>query len=93
MRIRHRGLRRLARDGSSAGVPAGSTRRLEQILSVLDQASGAGDAANVLGAGFRPHPLRGDMAGYWSVRVTGNWRVVFRFADGEAVDIDLVDYH
>ena len=33
------------------------------------------------------------MAGHWSIRVTGNWRVTFRFADGEAVDVNLIDYH
>lgn len=43
--------------------------------------------------GLRLHPLKGDRAGQWSVSVTGNWRIVFRFADGEAVDVDLVDYH
>ena len=43
--------------------------------------------------GFRLHPLKGDRAGQWSVRVSGNWRVVFRFEDGEAVDVDLIDYH
>jgi proteic killer suppression protein len=43
--------------------------------------------------GFRLHPLKGDRAGQWSVRVSGNWRVVFRFEDGEAVDVDLTDYH
>ena len=42
---------------------------------------------------FRLHPLKGDRAGQWSVRVSGNWRVVFRFEGGEAVDVDLVDYH
>ena len=39
--------------------------------------------------GFRLHPLKGDRAGEWSVRVSGNWRVVFRFEDGEAVDSGL----
>ena len=39
--------------------------------------------------GFRLHPLKGDRAGQWSVRVSGNWRVVFRFEDTEAVDVDL----
>ena len=42
---------------------------------------------------FRLHPLKGDRAGQWSVRVSGNWPVVFRFEDGEAVDVDLIDYH
>ncbi len=43
--------------------------------------------------GFRLHPLKGDRAGQWSVRASGNWRVVFRFEDGQAADVDLVDYH
>jgi toxin HigB-1 len=43
--------------------------------------------------GFRPHPLKGDRAGYWAVTVSGNWRIVFRFAGGRASDVDLIDYH
>ena len=43
--------------------------------------------------GYRLHPLRGDRRGQWSVRVSGNWRIVFRFVEGEAVDVDLIDYH
>lgn len=43
--------------------------------------------------GYRLHALAGDMRGYWAVRVSGNWRIIFRFANGEAVDVDLVDYH
>ncbi len=54
------------------------------------------EATNPGGAGapgFRLHPLKGDRAEWWSVRVSGNWRVVFRFENGEVVDVDLVDYH
>ena len=43
--------------------------------------------------GFRLYSLKGDRAGQWSVQVSDNWRVVFRFEDGEAVDVDLIDYH
>ncbi len=43
--------------------------------------------------GFRLHPLKGDLDGCWSVRVSGNWRVVFRFEGLHACDVDLVDYH
>jgi proteic killer suppression protein len=42
---------------------------------------------------FRLHALRGDRQGYWAVTVRANWRVVFRFADGKATDVDLVDCH
>lgn len=43
--------------------------------------------------GFRLHPLKGEFAGFWSVSISGNWRVIFRFEDGNAIDVDLVDYH
>ena len=39
------------------------------------------------------HPLKGDRRGQWSVRVSGNWRIVFRFVNGEAVGVNLIDYH
>ena len=38
-------------------------------------------------------PSRATARGQWSVRVSGNWRVVFRFEDGEAVEVDLIDFH
>ena len=43
--------------------------------------------------GFRLHRLRGDLAGFWAVTVRANWRIVFRFEDGGAVDVDYLDYH
>ena len=43
--------------------------------------------------GFRLHPLKGDLAGYWSITVRANWRIIFRFEQGDATDVDLVDYH
>ncbi len=54
---------------------------------------GAARPGNMDLPGYRLHPLRGDMDGYWSVVVSRNYRIVFRFDDGEAVDVDLVDYH
>jgi proteic killer suppression protein len=43
--------------------------------------------------GYRLHPLTDKLKGFWSVRATGNWRIVFRLEDGEALDVDLIDYH
>ena len=43
--------------------------------------------------GFRLHGLKGDRAGFWAVTVRANWRIVFRFEDGQAVDVDSLDYH
>lgn len=44
-------------------------------------------------AGWNLKPMRGDMAGYWRVEVNNRWRLVFRYEDGVAVDVDFVDYH
>ena len=73
-----------------ARVPAGLVPRLKRILFRLQEAAHPRSAD---APGFRLHPLKGDRAGQWSVQVSGNWRVVFRFEDGEAVDVDLIDYH
>ena len=43
--------------------------------------------------GFRLHRLRGGYAGFWAVTVSANWRVIFRFEDGHAADVDYLDYH
>ena len=58
---------------------------------MLDEAQRPGDLATR--PGYRLHPLKGNMAGMWSISVSGNWRVVFRFERNEAVDVNLVDYH
>ena len=61
-----------------------------RILFRLQEATGPASAD---APGFRLHPFKGDRAGVWSVRVSGNWRVVFRFEDHEVVDVNLIDYH
>ena len=43
--------------------------------------------------GFRLHPLKGDLAGFWAVSVSSNWRLIFRFEGEDACDVDLIDYH
>ena len=90
MRIRHKGLRALHERDAPARLPAALVPKLRRILFRLQEATRPGDAD---APGFRLHPLKGARAGVWSVNVSGNWRVVFRFEDGEAVDVDLVDYH
>lgn len=88
--IRHKGLRQLFEDDVAKGVNPDHVRKLKQILAVL-QAAQEIEAANL--PSFRLHPLTGDLKGLWSVTVRANWRVVFRFEDGKAFDVDLVDYH
>jgi len=71
-------------------VSADYADKVERILARLDEASEPG---NMDLPGFRLHSLKGDLAGFWSVSVSGNWRIVFRFDGADACDVDLVDYH
>jgi len=88
--FKHRGLKRLYERGDRRRLPADYVEKLENILSVLDNALVI-DAVDL--PGFRLHALRGELHGYWAVTVRGNWRVIFRFENGQALDVDLVDYH
>lgn len=88
--IRHRGLRRLYEQDDRRGLDPRLVERIRTILARLDRAEQPRDMDL---PGLRLHPLKGDRAGYWSVTVSANWRIVFRFESGEATDLDLVDYH
>jgi toxin HigB-1 len=88
--FKHKGLRQLFENDNAKGVNAEHVRKLKQILATLH-------AAETIEAIRLPtfvlHPLRGELRGFWAVTVRANWRVIFRFEDGRASDVDLVDYH
>lgn len=85
-----KGLRELFLKGTKKGVRPDMADRLRRRLDVLD----AANSMEALGLpGFRPHPVSGDMRGRYSVRVTGNWRITFRFENGDVFDVNLEDYH
>lgn len=86
----HKGLERFFTTGSKAGICAGHAGRLRLILAMLDEAVTIHDMGVPL---LRLHPLKGDRVGYWAVTVQANWRVLFRFQDGEAHVVDYLDYH
>ena len=89
-RFRHKGLKLLFEKGDRRKVQSDYADRIERILARLEEASEVG---NMDLPGFRLHPLKGDLAGFWSVTVSGNWRLIFRFEGGHASDVDLSDYH
>jgi proteic killer suppression protein len=64
--------------------------KIERILLALDAAATPKELDL---PGFRLHRLKGDLKGFWSVTVSANWRVIFRFEGGHACDVDLIDYH
>ena len=89
--FRHKGLKRLYEAGVRRDIPAALAEKIGDVLLAIDEASRPGDVG--LFPGWRLHPLKGDLKGFWSVSVSGNWRVVFRFDKGDAFDVDLIDYH
>lgn len=89
--FRHKGLERLFAEDEVRGVSPALAPKLKRMLFALANATAIADLA--LFPGWRLHPLTGTLHGFWSLTVTGNWRLVFRFADGDAGDVDLVDYH
>lgn len=64
--------------------------KIENILAVLDAATAP---ENMGLPGFRLHPLKGELRGFWAVTVRANWRIIWRFDGADAVDVDLIDYH
>jgi proteic killer suppression protein len=88
--FRHKGLRRLFENDETKGVHSDHVEKIENILAVLNRARKPEDM-NL--PGFRLHPLKGSRRGFWSVTVRANWRVIFRFEEGCACDVDLTDYH
>src|ERR1700746_1734178 len=86
--FRHKGLRQLFEDDNARGVSAEHVRKIRQILAVLHAAETI-EALRLPTFGL--HALKGDLKGFWAVTVRANWPIIFRFEDGKASDIDLVD--
>jgi proteic killer suppression protein len=89
-RFRHRGLKRLFEDDDRRGLNA---QHIEKIRRVLARLARAIEPMDMDLPGWRLHPLKGALAGFWSITINANWRIVFRFENGDATDVDYVDYH
>ena len=88
--FKHKGLKKFYETGSKQGVKPEHATRLRLILARLD-ASTIVEDMNL--SGLALHPLKGSLKSFWSVSVSGNWRVIFRFENGNAIDVDYLDYH
>jgi proteic killer suppression protein len=88
--FRHSGLKRLYEKDDRRRVSPEHAEKLIRILDRLDASEGPGDLAL---PAYRLHPLKGELEGYWSVTVSGNWRVTFRFVGPDAYDVDSLDDH
>ena len=83
--FRSRGLKRLHDRGDSSRLRADQVGRIRIALADLDSARSPRDLSM---PGYRLHQLRGKLQGFWSIRITGNWRMVFRFEGDDVYDVD-----
>ena len=86
----HKGLEKFFRSGSLAGIQAKHANRLRLQLAMLDNARMPDD---MNAPGWRLHHLQGKLREHWSVTVSGNWRLTFKFDGEDAVLVDYQDYH
>ena len=88
--FRHKGLRRFYESGSLAGIQPQHASKLRLQLTALDAATKPSDLA---APGWRLHTLTGELRGFHSITVNGNWRVIFRFVGQDVELVDYLDYH
>ena len=87
---KHRGLKQLYERGITKGIHPEHVGKIRRVLLHLDTAHHIRDMD---APGYGLHPLKGDRKGEWAVKISGNWRITFRFEKGECYDVDYVDYH
>ncbi len=88
--IRHKALRLYFEEGSGAKLPSDQLSKIARILTALDAVSSEEDIKQ-LGSGI--HKLTGNLKEFWSMKVSANYRIIFRFEAGDIFDVDYVDYH
>jgi proteic killer suppression protein len=93
VRFRHKGLGQFYANGNARAVPPSMAEKLSKLLFAIETA----DTLEQLGKfpGWKLHPLKGELKGFWTLTITGNWRLIFRYHEeaNAATDIDLIDYH
>lgn len=88
--IKNKGLKRLYEKDDRSKLPAADVEKIRRILARLDTAK---SAEYMQAPTFHLHQLKGRLKGHWAVTVRGNWRVTFRLEQGDAFDVDYLDYH
>jgi toxin HigB-1 len=86
----HKGLEEFFFEGIKKGIQPKHSQKIGDVLDLLHAAKELND---IDFPGSELHPLKGRRKGFWSVRISGNWRITFRFRDGDAYDVDYEDYH
>ena len=88
--FRHKGLQRYWTRSGASGLRPDWVKKIGILLDALEAAQSPEDMA-MTGAGF--HALKGDLKGFYSIRINKQWRICFRWQDGHAWDVEISDYH
>ena len=88
--FKHKGLEKFHQTGSKKGIQASHSNKIRMQLAALDTAQSLDDMDI---PGYRLHSLTGDRKGIWSITVNGNWRITFKFTDGNVYIANYEDYH
>lgn len=88
--FRHAGIEKFFLTGSKVGIQPAHADKLNIQLTTLNRAKKPSDMA---APGWKLHPLQENLKGHWAVKVSGNWRLTFRFDGEDAILVDYQDYH
>ncbi|MBS4049898.1 MAG: type II toxin-antitoxin system RelE/ParE family toxin [Methylomonas sp.] len=88
--FRHKGIQEFFESGSKSGINDEHAPKLSRQLLLLNAAKSPQEMDV---AGWKLHPLKGDLVEHWAVKVSGNWRITFMFEGEDAVLVDYQDYH
>jgi proteic killer suppression protein len=88
--FKHKRLRKFYETGNKAGIKSSHNKKLRIQLTALNTATCIEDMDL---PGFRLHPLKGNRKGFWAIDVSKNWRIVFKFEEGNVYVVDYEDYH
>jgi toxin HigB-1 len=88
--FKHKGLKTFFETGNTKGIQSIHSKKLKMRLIALDTAF---EIEDINLPGFNLHQLQGDKEGIWSIRVNGNWRITFRFENGDVYIVNYEDYH
>jgi len=88
--FKHRGLKRFFVTSDRSRINPNHVERIQLILADLNAAR---TIEQLRQPAYRLHPLKGQLEGFYSIYVSGNWRIIFKMQEGMVSDIDLLDYH
>ena len=88
--FKHKGLEKFFTDSDTAGIQPAHATKISDRLAFLNASTAIEDMNK---PGYRLHPLKGHLKGFWAMDVSRNWRIVFKFEDGDAYMVNYEDYH